>query len=154
MTLHNKELSYLKMKIETCRMSNWENLNKIFDNLDNITTFKTQQEFLNALLHAADISNPTKPLKVYKKWANLVLEEFWMQGDKEKEMKLQISFMCDRNTTSIPHSQLGFIDGIVLPLVNVVVEFFPNLNFLLENLKNNKTHFKNQMLKEENSTKV
>ena len=111
--------------------------------------FKTQQEFLNTLIHSADISNPTKPLHVYKNWTNLVLEEFWLQGDKEKEMKLPVSFMCDRNTTKIPDSQLGFIDGIVMPIVQVIVEFFPNLNFLTENLRNNKIYFRELKQKDE-----
>jgi len=152
MTLHNKEYSYLKLKKETYQISNGVNVDKIFENLDTITIFKTQQEFLNTLVHSADISNPTKPLDVYVQWTNLVMEEFWLQGDKEKTMKLPVSFMCDRNTTKIPESQLGFIDGIVSPLAQIIVEFFPNLNFLIENLKINKMHYKE--LKQNRDNKV
>jgi hypothetical protein len=34
---------------------------------------------LEVMLHAADISNPIKPWAVYEKWADLVMEEFFLQ---------------------------------------------------------------------------
>jgi hypothetical protein len=34
---------------------------------------------MDSLLHAADVSNPFKPFKVYEKWAFRVLNEFWNQ---------------------------------------------------------------------------
>ena len=124
-----------------------KNTQKIFENLDNIGIFSTQQEFLNTLIHTADISNPTKSLHIYDKWVNLVMDEFWQQGDREKEMSLPISFLCDRVTTKVPASQLGFMDGIVYPLVQIVVGFLPGMNFMIENINKNKAHFKR--LKEE-----
>lgn len=57
---------------------------------------------LQALLHAADISNPTRPWDLCYKWTNLVIEEFFAQGDKEREMGLPISNLCDRNTVLVP----------------------------------------------------
>ena len=35
-----------------------------------------------ALVHAADISNPTKPFEISKRWSDLLLEEFFAQGDR------------------------------------------------------------------------
>ena len=113
--------------------------------------FSTQQEILNTLIHTADISNPTKPLKIYEKWVHLVRDEFWQQGDKEKEMSLPISFLCDRVTTKVPASQIGFMDGIVYPLVQIVVAYLPGMNFMIENINTNKTHFKK--IKEEEDEK-
>ncbi len=147
MTLHNKEYSYMKLKCEACGIVEGKNTQKIFENLDNIGIFSTQQEFLNTLIHTADISNPTKSLHIYDKWVNLVMDEFWQQGDREKEMSLPISFLCDRVTTKVPASQLGFMDGIVYPLVQIVVGFLPGMNFMIENINKNKAHFKR--LKEE-----
>lgn len=34
---------------------------------------------MEAILHAADVSNPIKPFKIYEKWATRVLNEFWDQ---------------------------------------------------------------------------
>jgi hypothetical protein len=141
MTMHNKEYAYIKLKKESNDVQKGKNAEKVFDNLDNITLYNTQQEFLNVLIHAADISNPTKPLGVYQKWVDLIMEEFWLQGDKEKDMKLPISFLCDRNTTRISVAQFGFISAIVLPLVDVMVEFFPGLIFIKQNADTNKEYY-------------
>ena len=35
------------------------------------------------------------------------MEEFFNQGDQEKELGLDMSPLCDRNTTQIPQSQIG-----------------------------------------------
>jgi hypothetical protein len=151
MTLHNKEFSYMKIKLETFNIKNGKNIEKIFDNLDNIGIFNTQQEFLNTLIHTADISNPTKPLHIYEIWSGLVMEEFWNQGDKEKEMGLTVSFLCDRASTNVAAAQLGFMDGIVFPLIQVVVNFFPGLQFLIDSINDNKIHYKK--IKEEQEKK-
>jgi hypothetical protein len=142
MTLHTKEHNFLKFKIENYEISKGNNVEKIFANLDSIALFNTQQEFLNTLLHMADISNPTKPIEVYSKWVDRIMDEFWAQGDKEKDMKLPISFLCDRNTTKIPNSQIGFIDGIVLPLAKNVAEILPGLSFMVDNCNLNRFHYK------------
>ena len=55
------------------------------------------------------------------------MEEFFKQGDKEREMGLDISPLCDRNTTQVPQSQIGFIDYIVVPLFNTVIETVEHL---------------------------
>merc|ERR1740123_157825 len=44
------------------------------------------QLIANSLLHCADIGNPTKPWKVCHRYAHLILDEFFAQGDKEKEL--------------------------------------------------------------------
>ncbi len=151
MTFHTKQYSYIKGKKEKFSIEEGKNTNNILQGLDNFNRFSTQQEFLNILLHAADISNPTKPLEVYEQWVDKVMTEFWLQGDREKELKLPVSFLCDRLSTPVPKAQLGFIDGIVHPLLTTVVDFFPGLKFLLENCANNKEHY--QKLKVEDESK-
>ena len=59
---------------------------------------------INALLHTADISNPFKPFKIYEKWAIRVLNEFWIQGDRERDLGISISYLCDRYTTNTSKS--------------------------------------------------
>lgn len=36
------------------------------------------------ILHVSDVSNPTRPGSIARKWAYAVQEEFFRQGDKEK----------------------------------------------------------------------
>lgn len=142
MTLHNKEYQFLKMRIATFNISKGSNVEKILEGLDNVTKYNMQQEFLNVLIHAADVSNPTKPPEIYENWANRCISEFFLQGDKERERGLKISFLCDRYTVTLPSSQLGFIEGIVLPLYSVIVEYFPNISYTITNIKKNIECFK------------
>ena len=106
-----------------------------------------KQEYMNLILHSADISNPTKIFDVYYKWANFVVEEFYHQGDKEKELGLNCS--CDRNKVTIYKNQLGFIDFIEIPFYDSFVKLFPNLKYLFENLNNNRQLIK--LLEEEDN---
>jgi hypothetical protein len=142
MTLHGKAFQFLKTKAQTYQIKNGKNFEKIMEDTDPVTNFNTKQEFLNILIHAADISNPTKPLDIYKLWAQRCIDEFFRQGDMEKRLGLPVSFNCDRNTVTLPQSQLGFIDAIVFPLFSLINEFFPGLNFTLENLKKNEEYYR------------
>ena len=94
------------------------------------------QDYMNLLVHSADISNPTKKFNIYWQWGKLCVQEFFEQGDKEKELGLKCSF--DRETLTIYQNQLGFINYIELPFFTKFVEIFPKLKFVLDNLNNNK----------------
>ena len=142
MTLHNKQFQFLKMKIKTFHIKNGQNFEKIFEGLDPITSYNLKQDFLNVIIHSADVSNPTKPLNIYTQWAKRCVDEFFKQGDMERKLGLPISFNCDRNTVLLSQSQIGFIDAIVFPLFSVLVQFFENLNYTLDNLKKNEEYYK------------
>ncbi len=55
-------------------------------------------------MHAADLGNPTRKFEVAKKWAELIVKEFFMQGDRERALSLEISMLCDRHTTNFAKS--------------------------------------------------
>lgn len=59
------------------------------------------------MVHCADLSNPTKPLAVYRQWTERIMEEFFRQGDKERERGMEISPMCDKHTASVEKSQVN-----------------------------------------------
>ena len=44
-----------------------------------------QQNIMNFLLHTADISHCSKDFNISFKWTNLLNEEFWREGDEEKD---------------------------------------------------------------------
>jgi hypothetical protein len=56
---------------------------------------------MKAMVHAADIGNPSRPFDISKIWAIKVVTEFFSQGDKEKALGLDISMNCDRKTVNI-----------------------------------------------------
>lgn len=77
---------------------------------------------LSFILHAADISHPAKRWDVHRQWTERLVEEFFRQGDREKELGLTVSPLCDRNNTAVPDSQVGFINFIVSPTMQLVAE--------------------------------
>lgn len=101
-----------------------------------------KQLLLNQVIHACDISNPIKPINLYKEWVSRLFIEFYQQGDKEREKGLNISFLCDRYTVNIVEAQVGFIDGLVFPLYQALSLAFPNLQMVNNLIINNKEEFK------------
>lgn len=64
-------------------------------------------QVLRNMVHCADLSNPTKPLDLYRQWTDRIMEEFFHQGDRERERGMEISPMCDKHTASVEKSQVG-----------------------------------------------
>ena len=108
---------------------------------ESIDNNKDNQNFMNLLIHSADISNPTKPFNIYLQWAKLVVEEFCLQGDKEKSLGLVCT--CDRKKVKLNTNQIGFIDYVVKDFVSLNIKVFPSLSFLYDNLINNREQFMN-----------
>ena len=92
---------------------------------------------LEIALHTCDISPQTREFSIASKWTYLLFDEFFVQGDLEKEQKLPVSMLCDRDNTSVKGSQPGFISFVLLPLFTAVTQFFPQTQEALDNLKNN-----------------
>ena len=61
------------------------------------------------MVHCSDLSNPTKPLDIYRQWVDRIMEEFFRQGDREREIGLEISPMCDRYNATIEKSQVIYV---------------------------------------------
>ena len=93
-------------------------------------------------MHAADVSSQCRPFEVAKEWSYLLFEEFFWQGDLEKEQNLPVSFLCDRSNTNIAKSQPGFVDFIVLPLFNTICEIMPENKPLVKQARENAERWK------------
>lgn len=61
---------------------------------------------MRTLMHCADIGNGARPPWLAGMWTRAVYEEFFKQGDAEKEMSLDVSPLCDRDTVAIAESQV------------------------------------------------
>ncbi|XP_074767125.1 dual specificity calcium/calmodulin-dependent 3',5'-cyclic nucleotide phosphodiesterase 1A isoform X2 [Athene noctua] len=77
---------------------------------------------MSLILHAADISHPAKSWELHYRWTMALMEEFFRQGDKEAALGLQFSPLCDRNSTLVAQSQIGFIDFIVEPTFSLLTD--------------------------------
>jgi len=82
------------------------------------------------MIHSADINHPAKPWYLHYNWVEKLLKEFFIQGDRERELGLAISPLCDRHTTNVAQSQIGFIDYVIQPTFDVLLELFNEINKL------------------------
>uniref|UniRef100_A0A8C5HDT3 Phosphodiesterase n=1 Tax=Gouania willdenowi TaxID=441366 RepID=A0A8C5HDT3_GOUWI len=82
---------------------------------------------LSLLLHTADISHPAKRWDLHHRWTKSLLEEFFRQGDREAQLGLPFSPLCDRKATMVAKSQIGFIDFIVEPTFTVLTEMIEKI---------------------------
>ena len=77
----------------------------------------------------ADVAHNSKPFDVSLIWVELLSEEYWLQGDKEKSLGIEVSFLCDRNDINIPKSQIGFFKFVIIPSFNILNSLLPGLEF-------------------------
>ena len=59
-------------------------------------------------LKCADLGHLASPRDVHKKWVERLEEEFFRQGDREKQNGLSVSPLMDREKNGITKSQVGF----------------------------------------------
>lgn len=139
MANHVKHISCLRSKIETFAISEGNNIEKMITNQNASKDYENQQIILGTTIHCCDISNPAKVADVYDKWVDLIFVEFFNQGDMEKKANMPVSLLCDRDTTNIVKAQIGFINFIVKPTFDCIINFFPEiipyLNTIEDNLK-------------------
>ena len=93
MVNHFKSLSQLEVwyELNTERV---QRATQLAGQSDAECIFETPEErelIFSTILHAADISNPVRPMHIYKKWKMRVLEEFWQQGDLERASNLPVA---------------------------------------------------------------
>ncbi|KAI8923499.1 hypothetical protein BC831DRAFT_520935 [Entophlyctis helioformis] len=98
---------------------------------------------LNVAIKCADVNNPTKPQTASRRWTQLIMEEFFRQGDEEKGRGIPISTFMNRETTDIPKCQIGFIEFIVHPLYEAWANFMKeDVDVHMHNIQANKGFWK------------
>jgi hypothetical protein len=71
----------------------------------------------------ADLGHCFKPFQMHKKWAQRVTNEFWALGDRERQLGIAVSPLCDRDKDSnVPESQIGFFKYICVPFYSIVAD--------------------------------
>jgi high affinity cGMP-specific 3',5'-cyclic phosphodiesterase 9 len=90
-----------------------------------------------ALIKCADLCNEIRTHALSRRWAPLVLTEFFTQGDAEKQRGYPVGFTNDRAKVTPASSQIGFIKFLCLPLYDAVVRVVPHMEFARVNLHAN-----------------
>uniref|UniRef100_H0VC04 Phosphodiesterase n=1 Tax=Cavia porcellus TaxID=10141 RepID=H0VC04_CAVPO len=94
------------------------------------------------LIKCADICNPCRPLPQCIEWAARISEEYFSQTEEEKQKELPVVMaVFDRNTCSIPKSQISFIDYFITDMFDAW-DAFVGLPDLMQHLDNNFKYWK------------
>ena len=93
----------------------------LFSPIMHILTASLQEDkaqkllLLQTIIKCADISNPARPFPIAKYWAEIVQEEFFLQGAAEREAGLPISPYMDSGTAQpLPKMQMRFATSTTL----------------------------------------
>eukprot|EP00238_Polyblepharides_amylifera_P002563 CAMPEP_0196574398 /NCGR_PEP_ID=MMETSP1081-20130531/4115_1 /TAXON_ID=36882 /ORGANISM="Pyramimonas amylifera, Strain CCMP720" /LENGTH=1065 /DNA_ID=CAMNT_0041892411 /DNA_START=337 /DNA_END=3534 /DNA_ORIENTATION=+ len=149
----NCELTAPRVCSETSSWASKQNNNAFMENLqvvdmdsgqlNNVTlTEEEKRVLLKMVLKCADIGHVTLEPEAHLVWVKSLQEEFFRQGDNEREWGMPISYLCDRQKArsgpAFGENQLGFLDIICLPMYSAWVECFPSCADLLTNLTRNR----------------
>eukprot|EP00301_Raphidiophrys_heterophryoidea_P001149 c10568_g1_i1.p1 GENE.c10568_g1_i1~~c10568_g1_i1.p1 ORF type:complete len:898 (-),score=133.74 c10568_g1_i1:459-3152(-) len=88
---------------------------------------------LKMALKCSDVSHTAKEDFLHSNWTQRVTEEFFLQGDLERNLGMQISPFMDRNNPQLGQSQLGFFQYLVQPLFDSFSQYLqmPDAPFML-----------------------
>uniref|UniRef100_A0A8B9J5X0 Phosphodiesterase n=1 Tax=Astyanax mexicanus TaxID=7994 RepID=A0A8B9J5X0_ASTMX len=138
MSKHMNFLADLKTMVETKKVTSLGVL--LLDN------YSDRIQVLQNMVHCADLSNPTKPLEIYRQWTDRIMVEYFTQGDRERDRGMEISPMCDKHTASVEKSQVGFIDYIVHPLWETWADLVhPDAQDILDTLEDNREWYQSMI---------
>ena len=85
----------------------------------------------------------------------MLIQEFFQQGDLEKELGMPVSMYCDRESTDISGSQAGFLQNIVTPLFSAFSGILHSTeieSFCITQIKRNKTYWSSRRSINKNKT--
>ncbi|XP_053310861.1 high affinity cGMP-specific 3',5'-cyclic phosphodiesterase 9A-like [Spea bombifrons] len=100
------------------------------------------------LIKFCDISNEVRPAEQAEIWADALLEEYFLQSDREKAEGLPVTPYMDRDTVTKATAQSSFIDSLLLPLCEALGKILPQMNNLaLKPLAEAKRRYQRQMEK-------
>ncbi|GLE07731.1 hypothetical protein PINS_up018362 [Pythium insidiosum] len=77
---------------------------------------------MKIVIKCADIGHSSKSTKLHARWSDLIIEEFFLQGDDEQMLGMDISPFMNRNSENSAKNQVGFFEFIILPFFEVVGE--------------------------------
>ncbi|XP_031552687.1 high affinity cGMP-specific 3',5'-cyclic phosphodiesterase 9A-like [Actinia tenebrosa] len=113
------------------------------------------EDYLNSmkmiLVKCCDISNEVRPMEVSDPWVDCLLEEYFMQSDREKAEGLPVAPFMDRDKVTKATAQIGFIKFVLIPLFESLSKLFPQIDgVMVKPLREAYEHYENKRVEEEN----
>lgn len=94
------------------------------------------------ILHAADLSNPTRDFPVAFEWAKLIAAEFNEQTKLETALGLPVlNFMVSPDDITIVKNELSFSTFVVAPMWRGLAKLFPQLSGIVDCLSYNSERY-------------
>uniref|UniRef100_A0A3B3VMT8 High affinity cGMP-specific 3',5'-cyclic phosphodiesterase 9A n=1 Tax=Poecilia latipinna TaxID=48699 RepID=A0A3B3VMT8_9TELE len=94
------------------------------------------------LIKCCDISNEVRPTEVAEPWVDCLLEEYFMQSDREKSEGLPVAPFMDRDKVTKPTAQIGFIKFVLIPMFETVMKLFPQIEeIMVQPLRDSRDHY-------------
>ncbi|XP_059822221.1 high affinity cGMP-specific 3',5'-cyclic phosphodiesterase 9A isoform X2 [Hypanus sabinus] len=126
MARHGEILDSFKQKID----------NFDFTNKDDVTCLQM------VLIKCCDISNEVRPTDVAEPWVDCLLQEYFMQSDREKAEGLPVAPFMDRDKVTKATAQIGFINFVLIPLFETVMKLFPQIeDSMVQPLRDSRNHY-------------
>ncbi|KAK3531195.1 hypothetical protein QTP70_015138 [Hemibagrus guttatus] len=126
MARHGEILDSFKHKVD----------NFDFTNEEHVTCLKM------VLIKCCDISNEVRPTEVAEPWVDCLLEEYFMQSDREKSEGLPVAPFMDRDKVTKPTAQIGFIKFVLIPMFETVMKLFPQIEeIMVQPLRDSRDHY-------------
>ena len=149
MSAHSKVISNIKSKMDVNNIIKGENIEKLIDANNLKKLYEDHQDILSLIIHLADLAHNSKSSEISFKWSIMLYDEFFTQGDIEKSLNKSISFLCDRETTNIAKSQIGFIKFFITPSFEILYNMFPDTEYFYKNTIENTKFWEKKVLEEE-----
>uniref|UniRef100_A0A3B3IDU6 Phosphodiesterase n=1 Tax=Oryzias latipes TaxID=8090 RepID=A0A3B3IDU6_ORYLA len=113
----------------------------IFANVDP-EAFKKIRQLKTVMIKCCDISNEVRPAEVAEPWVDCLLEEYFMQSDREKSEGLPVAPFMDRDKVTKPTAQIGFIKFVLIPMFETVMKLFPQIEeIMVQPLRDSRDHY-------------
>ena len=116
-----------------------------------ISQANNRQFILQIAIKCADISNPCRSWPVSKVWSQRACEEFFRQGDRERDLGLVMTPICDRYNVSVAKVQVGFYSFVAEPLFKEWDRFLNSSQSskMMMNLYHNQAQWEKEVVQEE-----
>ena len=89
-------------------------------------------------LKFADLGHACKKRVLHEEWTARITNEFWTLGEREQNLGVAVSPLCDRQTdVDVAKSQVGFFSFICMPFYTVVADLVDPDLLPLSRLKQN-----------------
>lgn len=134
----------IQMVLSTDMSQHVKYIGKFKQKVESRSDFSSKEDLRLALQIAvkmADISNPSRPQHLYLKWTERLSDEFYRQGDKEREVKITISPLMDRYKPSLAKGQIAFINYIITPMLEGFCQLLPKMKFALKYVNGNRIYW-------------